>query len=150
MPICYQILLLSFLKFSLGIAFYLTHNIHAYLLNSAQPTISVEELINGSPSKTTTLEFESTTTRSIDLVPLLSFSIVCEIKGNDQFTSTPWTVDGTSLDQQPSVSMAYYTSPTSFQRQLVFQNFSSAMSGNYTCTTIDGSRILLIGESKCS
>ena len=53
------------------------------------------------------------------------------------------------MDQQPSVSMAYYTSPTSFQRQLVFQNFSSAMIGNYTCTTIDGSRTLLIGESKC-
>lgn len=68
--------------------------------------------------------------------------------------SQPWSNGSLSIPQRngptdvSDSSLVYYYESAGHERQLVFKNFNSSMNGNYTCTTSDESKSVIIKDGK--
>jgi hypothetical protein len=121
-------------------------------ISESQPDISISEQVDQSFERPFTLEFNSEPTRSVTLVPTLSYGFKCAVGSGNELIGSGWTRDGgDELTQLASLtndltSGIYLYSESPRSAYIVFKNFTDSMIGSYTCYTNVGNRTLVVGK----
>ena len=97
---------------------------------------------------------QSTGVRSISLAPGYTYKVSCSIGNDGVFVSSPWAVGSNNLpemafaDASGTGPLAFYEDIHTTTKNLYLYNFDSSLTGNYTCSSTEDTKSLVIKSSR--